>query len=199
LALVLGAGGRIPARDLALALLETWGSIGDLAQARAAALLRIPGFGRVRAGRLVASLELGRRAQRAPLRLGTAVRGPRDLVPTLTAMLGRRQREHFVAVYLDARHRVLAIETVSVGSIAASLVHPREVFRPAVAVGATAVVVAHNHPSGSAEPSRDDIALTERLVRCGRLLGIEVIDHLVVGAGAVTSLRELHWPGGDYR
>ena len=103
-------------------------------------------------------------------------------------------RERFLALYLDARHRVLAAETVSVGSLNASLVHPREVFKPAVALSAAAVIVAHNHPSGDARPSGDDLELTARLARCGDMLGIALLDHLVAGDGVITSIREFGWP-----
>ena len=89
----------------------------------------------------------------------------------------------------------MAVRTVSVGTLNASLVHPREVFRPAVTLQAAALVVAHNHPSGCARPSGDDLELTRRLARCGGLLGIELLDHLIVGDGEVASIREQGWPG----
>ena len=104
-------------------------------------------------------------------------------------------RERFIALYLDARHRVRALETVSTGSLNASLVHPREVFKPAIALSAAAVIVAHNHPSGDPRPSGDDLELTGRLDRCGELLGIALLDHLVVGDADITSIREYGWPG----
>jgi DNA repair protein RadC len=154
-------------------------------------------MGPARTARLLAALELGRRAAADSWRPGLAVRGPRDLAPVLLAEFGRRRREHFVAFYLDARHRLLVLETVAVGSLNASLVHPREVFRPAVAVGAAALVVAHNHPSGCPRPSREDLELTARLEDCGRLMGIELLDHLVVGRRDVVSLRESGWPAPE--
>ncbi|MFO7654557.1 MAG: DNA repair protein RadC [Candidatus Krumholzibacteriia bacterium] len=194
LALVLGPGASGPAGRVASALLERWGSPAALAAARPLELLALPGMDRGRTARVSAALELGRRAAAAAWQPGLAVRGPHDLAPVLLGEFGRRRREHFVAVYLDARHRVVTLETVAVGTLDASLVHPREVFRPAVALGAAAVVVAHNHPSGCAQPSRDDLELTARLDRCGRLLGIELLDHLVVGASEVLSLRETGWP-----
>ncbi len=129
----------------------------------------------------------------APDRL--RVRGPDDLTGLLSRELGGLDREHVLGIYLDARHCVLALRTVSVGTLDASLVHPREVFRPAVALQAAAVVVAHNHPSGCPQPSGDDLELTRRLARCGRLLGIELLDHLVVGDGELVSIREHGWPG----
>lgn len=118
---------------------------------------------------------------RVPLLVGSSFRGC--------------DREHFLAVLLDARHRVVAVETVAIGCLDASLVHPRELFRAAVVSGAAAVIAAHNHPSGCARPSPDDIGLTGRLARCGRLLGIELLDHIIVGRGEFTSLREHGWPG----
>jgi DNA repair protein RadC len=88
----------------------------------------------------------------------------------------------------------MALETVSVGSLNASLVHPREVYKPAVALGMAAVIAAHNHPSGCARPSADDLELTARLDRCGQLLGIELLDHIIVGHAEMVSLRQHGWP-----
>jgi len=100
-------------------------------------------------------------------------------------------REHFLVVLLDARNGVVGIETVSVGSLTASIVHPREVFKFAIAANAAAVVLAHNHPSGDPSPSEADIKVTRDLIRAGQLLKIEVLDHVIVGANRHTSLREL--------
>ena len=107
------------------------------------------------------------------------------------------RRESFIAVYLDSRHRPLAAPyVVSVGSINASLVHPREVFRPAVEVGAVALLVAHNHPSGDPSPSTDDLALTARLDKAADIMGIALLDHIIFGDSENTSIRETGWPGG---
>lgn len=195
--LVLGPGGPVSAGVLAARLLERPGSLTALAGLRPGALLREAGCGPGRAGRLAAAFELGARIV-APRRvLGLAVTRPQDLLPLLEEEFRGCDREHFLAVLLDARHRVLAVETVSVGCLDASLVHPRELFRSAVALGAAAVIAAHNHPSGCARPSGDDVGLTGRLARCGRLLGIELLDHIVVGRGEFTSLREHGWPGPE--
>jgi len=99
-------------------------------------------------------------------------------------------REHFKVAYLTVRRAVLRVDTISVGSLTASLVHPREVFRPAIAIAAAGVILAHNHPSGDPEPSADDIALTRRLASAGALLGIEVLDHLVIGFDRFVSLKD---------
>ena len=99
--------------------------------------------------------------------------------------LGKKDREHFVVFHLDARNRMVSREVISVGSLMASLVHPREVFKGALLASAAAIVCGHNHPSGNAAVSQEDVAITKRLIDAGRILGIEVLDHVIVGpAGA---------------
>lgn len=117
-----------------------------------------------------------------------AVRGPDDVVRILPR-LRREQREHFVVVLLNARHEVMRIETVSIGSLNASIVHPREVFKPAVVESAASIVLVHNHPSGDPEPSEEDLSITKRLVEVGELLGIGVLDHVIVAGRGVVSFR----------
>lgn len=190
---VLGPG-RPGAAQTAEHLLERWGSLADLAAQHPLALARGRGLGPARLRRLVAALELGRRACGPAARRGLAVRRPEDLHPLLRREFHGLDRERFVALYLDTRHRILALETVSIGSLNASLVHPREVFGPAVAMAAAALVVAHNHPSGCPSPSADDLELTARLDRCGELLGIALLDHLVAGDDEIVSIREQGWP-----
>jgi DNA repair protein RadC len=194
LALLLGGGGRRDALELAVRLLGRYGGLAELAAARPQVLQREPGLGPARAVRLTAARELGVRSLEPRRRLGLVVRGPGDLAPALAEEFRGLDREHFLGLYLDARHRLACLETISIGSLNASLVHPREVFKPAVALGAAAVIVAHNHPSGCAQPSVDDLELTRRLAGCGQLLGIELLDHLVWGGGRCVSLREEGWP-----
>ena len=136
--------------------------------------------------RLVAALEIGRRAL-APG--GPVLTRPED-VYEWCADMRCADRERFVGLYLDARHRVLRRHTVSIGTLTASLVHPREVFGPALLVRAAALVVVHNHPSGDPEPSPEDCALTERLRDGARLLGVDLLDHVVVARGGFVSFRE---------
>lgn len=147
--------------------------------------------------RLAAAVELGHRMHGPRLEPGRILRGPDDVGPILQEEFRGCDREHFLALHLDVRHRLRLLETVSIGSLSASLVHPREVFRRAVGQGTAALIVAHNHPSGCAEPSREDIELTARLAECGRLMGIELLDHFIVGAGETLSLREHGWPSSD--
>jgi len=178
-------------------LLDRHGTLTGLARCDPAELAREPGLGPVGAQRLAAAFELGARAGADADEPDVTVRGPDDLRDLLIEEFRGRDRERFLALHLDTRHRLRAIETVSIGSLNASLVHPREVFRSAVKRGTAALVVAHNHPSGCEEPSREDLELTVRLSECGRLMGIEVLDHLIVGSGRMTSLRERGWPGRD--
>ena len=106
------------------------------------------------------------------------------------SLSGQADREHFIVLCLDTKHNITAVHTASIGSLNAAIVHPREVVKVAILATAAAVIVAHNHPSGDPTPSEEDIALTERLVSAGRILGIEVLDHLVLGDQRFVSLRE---------
>jgi DNA repair protein RadC len=124
-------------------------------------------------------------AERPQVRVASAA------APLLAEYIGETDREVFAVALLTVRHRVLGLHTVSVGCLTSSLVHPREVFKPAILAGSAALLLAHNHPSGDPEPSAEDLALTRRLAAAGQLLGIEILDHLVLGeAGRFVSLRE---------
>lgn len=117
------------------------------------------------------------------------IRGPDDVVAVVGRKLRTEQREHFLVLLLNARHEVLSREIVSIGSLNASIVHPREVFKPAVVASAASIVLVHNHPSGDPEPSEEDLSITKRLVKVGDLLGIAVLDHVVIARRGVVSLR----------
>ena len=136
---------------------------------------------------LSAAFELGRRAH-TPGPEPRAIRGPEDVLSTVRDLATAR-REHFVVLLLNARHELQCRETVSIGSLNASIVHPREVFLPAILHSAASVVLVHNHPSGDPEPSEEDLSITRRLVEVGDLVGIGVLDHVIVAARGVVSLR----------
>ena len=117
------------------------------------------------------------------------VRGPDEIVALVGRSLKKEQREHFLVVLLNARHEVIARETIAIGSLNASIVHPREVFKPALKVSAASIVLVHNHPSGDPEPSEEDLAITKRLIEAGELLGIGVLDHVIIASRGVVSFR----------
>jgi DNA repair protein RadC len=117
------------------------------------------------------------------------IRGPDDVVRLVGRKLRKEPREHFLVLLLNARHEVMGRETVSIGSLNASIVHPREVFKPAILESAASLILVHNHPSGDPEPSEEDLAITKRLVQSGELLGIQVLDHVIVAQRGVVSFR----------
>ena len=121
-----------------------------------------------------------------------AVSQSSDAAKIIQTYLAGADREYFVLLMLDGKHRVNALNVVTIGSLTGALVHPREVFKPAVLANAAAVIVAHNHPSGDPEPSREDRELTDRLVQAGRLLGITVLDHVIVGEERFFSFADHH-------
>ncbi len=138
---------------------------------------------------LVAAFELARRGLGKGLGIKPAITSPSDGVAQLQG-IADHQREHFVCLYLNARNQVIHKEVVSIGSLSAAIVHPREVFREGVVRSAASVILAHNHPSGDVSPSQDDINLTRRLVQAGEIMGIDVLDHLIIGSDDFLSMKE---------
>lgn len=191
LAVVLGAGIRDrDALRLAADVLTAAGDLPGLAHTSPARLMRTRGVGVTRASRLVAAVELGRRAVAGPRVSRPRLATPAAVGAYLLPRHSGHAEERVGVVLLDTRHRLLRAVTLTQGTLDASLVHPREVFRAAAEHSAAAVVVFHNHPSGDPTPSVDDIQLTRRLVEAGELMGIAVVDHLVLGDGCWHSLRD---------
>lgn len=191
IALLLRTGGA--GRDalaLAARLLQRHGGLAGLAAAAPAELAGEQGVGPAKSASLVAALELGRRCAARRLRSGDPVRGPADVFRHFHPRLRDARHERFLLVLLDGRHRMLREVVISQGTLTASLVHPREVFRPALREAAAAVVLVHNHPSGDPTPSREDREITTRLAEAGELLGIPVLDHVIVAERGYASLRE---------
>lgn len=193
LALLLGTGaaGR-SVRALAESLVER-GGLRGLAATPLAALCQRRGIGPAKATRLLAAIEIGRRLAAEPLERGAPVLKPGDVHGHFHAHLRDALQEEFHVLLLDGRHRLIRATLITRGTLTASLVHPREVFREALREAAAAVVLVHNHPSGDPTPSNEDRQLTERLVHAGELLGIPVLDHVVVADAGFSSLRELGW------
>lgn len=191
-ALLLGAGGRSgSALECARQLLaRTEGSLGRLASAPVTMLTRVAGVGLARAVAVHAALELGRRMASEAREAGAPVRSPRDVVAVFAPRLQDLPVEEFHVAILDAQHRLERDVLVTRGLLDASLVHPREVFREAIAERAAAVILVHNHPSGDPTPSAEDRAVTQQLVAAGRLLDIPVHDHVIIGRGRHVSFAE---------
>jgi len=191
LALVLGHGAaRSGALELANDVLAVVGGLHGLARASMDELRRIPGIGDARAAQLLAAVEAGRRTLVRSRRERPQILHPRNAAELLIPQFGSQPVEHFGVLLLDTKHRVMRTSVVSVGSVDTSVVHPREVFRAAATVGAAAIVLFHNHPSGDPTPSRDDVSLTQRLVQAGDLMGIHVLDHVIVAESRYHSMRE---------
>lgn len=149
------------------------------------------GVGAATASRIQAALELGRRAAAHLPELGERIRGPEDVFARLGPRLRDLPQEEFHALLLNTQHRIIRDFLVTRGILDASLVHPREVFRPAIVESAAGVVLVHNHPSGDPTPSWEDRTVTRQLAEAGRAIGIPVLDHVVVGEGRWVSMREL--------
>jgi DNA repair protein RadC len=191
LALLLRTGARgADALVLATRLLERCGGLFGLARAGVSEIDGAHGIGPAKSAAVCASLELGRRVAARRLHAGAAIHGPADVFAHFHPSLRLVPHEKFIALLLDGRQRVLREHVVSQGTLTASLVHPREVFRPALREAAAAMILVHNHPSGDPTPSPEDREVTRRLVRAGDLLGVRVLDHVVVAERGYCSLKE---------
>jgi len=172
--------------DLAKKILQRYGA-QNLPNLDIKELKKFPGIGPAKACEIVACFELGKRLlQRKQAEIYLK---PKDVWNELRDLRDHK-KEHFVIFYLDTRNQEIKREIISIGSLNANLVHPREVFEPAVRNLAAQVILAHNHPSGDLEPSEDDLKITNRLVESGKILGIEVLDHIIVVKNAFLSFKE---------
>lgn len=189
LAVVLGTGYRgHSVLDVARQILDAH-STEELLAMDAGRLRRLQGIGRVKAGVLVAAFEIARRGLHKGLGVQPMISCPADAVPLLTELKDQR-KEHFLCLYLNARNQVIHKEVISIGSLSASIVHPREVFQVAVVRTAASIILAHNHPSGDVTPSKEDVDLTRRMVEAGRIMGIEILDHIILSESDFLSLKE---------
>jgi DNA repair protein RadC len=184
-----GSAGR-SALELAEEALARHASVGALARASDAELAGIPGIGTAKAARLAAAFELGRRSVSDWPVGGWTIRSPRDVADRLLVEMGRLEREELRVLSLNAKNVVQRVSHVYMGNVSASLVRVGELFRDAVRLDASGVVLVHNHPSGDPTPSPDDLHLTAEAIAAGRLLDIDVLDHVVLGHDAWVSLRD---------
>ncbi len=175
---------------LATRLLAQYDGLGGLARLDFSRLTAVRGLGPAKAAQLLAAFELGRRLMAESPRERFQIRSPADAAHLLIPLIAHQEQEHFVILYLDTRNYVQDRETLYKGSLNSSIVRVAEVFRGAIRRNCASIVVAHNHPSGDPSPSGEDIALTRQLVRAGKLLEIDVLDHLIIGHNRYISLRE---------
>lgn len=190
-AVLLGTGmqGR-SAVEVAHLLLEQAGGLRRLSTRTIGEIAECPGLGRARAARVLAAFALGRQVSQVRMNPGARFRSGAEIFQHYHGRLRDLRKEQFWAILLDGKNRVLREERVSEGSLTASLVHPREVFAPAIRESAGALVFVHNHPSGDPTPSVEDVEITRRLCSVAELVGIRVLDHVVVGDGAYVSFLE---------
>jgi len=184
-----GTQGR-SAIDVGRELVQEYGSLRGILNAPQAELCRMKGLGPAKFALLQAALEIGRRYLGEELSKDQALTSPDAVKTYLTACMRDLQQEVFACLFLDNRHRVIVFEELFYGTVDGTSVHPREVVKRALAHNATAVILAHNHPSGVAEPSQADKNITSRLVDALRLVDIRVLDHFIIGDGVVTSFSE---------
>jgi DNA repair protein RadC len=191
LALVIGRG--IPKKsvmNIAQELLARFGNIKAISQATIEELCEIKGIGLAKAAQIKACFELGRREDLEPEFKNYDIKDPEAVVKAIRTSIKDKAKEHFKLILLNPRNKIIGISTISIGTLNASLVHPREVFKDAIVHCAASVVLAHNHPSGDPEPSEDDLKITQKLVDSGKILGMEVIDHIIIGKNNFCSFKE---------
>ncbi|PKH08457.1 MULTISPECIES: DNA repair protein RadC [Planomicrobium] len=175
---------------LANRVLNHFEQIQQLKDASIEELTSINGIGQAKAVQLLAAVELGRRLSSKQTDAKFTIRSPKDAASFLMADMTSLKQEHFVVLFLNIKNQVLHRQTIFVGSLNASIVHPREIFREAVRRSAASIVCAHNHPSGNPAPSPEDIAVTKRLMEAGSIVGIELLDHIIIGDHQFISLNE---------
>jgi DNA repair protein RadC len=184
-----GAGSTNPVA-LAQQLIVTFGGWQGLQQASLADLQRVPGLGRTRAVQLKAAFEIGRRLLLTEYQQRFQIKSPSDAATLLMLEMSHLDQEHLRTILLDTKNRVQTISTLYIGSLNSSLIRVGEVFKEALKRNSAALIVVHNHPSGDPTPSPEDVLVTREIISAGKLLDVDVLDHLVIGQGRFVSMRE---------
>lgn len=153
-------------------------------------MTRLKGIGEVKAAQIIASIELGKRITMTSGQNKTKITSPTDVANLLMEDMRYLKKEYFKILLLDTKNQIISIEDISVGSLNSSIVHPREVYNPAIKKSSASIILVHNHPSGDPSPSKEDISITKRLVEGGEILGIKVLDHIIIGDNKYISLKE---------
>ncbi|WOV88733.1 DNA repair protein RadC [Sporosarcina oncorhynchi] len=175
---------------LANRVLKSFDKIQDLKDATVEEITAVKGIGRAKAVQILAAAEMGKRIYRKHSEGKYVIRSPEDAAAYLMTDMTSLLQEHFVVIFLNVKNEVLHKHTVFIGSLNSSIVHPREIFREAVKRSAASIIVAHNHPSGNPAPSPEDIEVTKRLVEAGSIIGIDLLDHIIIGDHKFLSLKE---------
>ncbi|PHA00807.1 hypothetical protein COE51_05715 [Bacillus pseudomycoides] len=175
---------------LANRILNHFDGLRMLKDATIEEMTSIHGVGMAKASQLIAAFELGRRMVRLEYQNRYSIRNPEDCARYMMEEMRFLQQEHFVCLYLNTKNQVMHRQTIFIGSLNASIVHPREVFKEAFRRAAASIICLHNHPSGDPAPSREDIEVTKRLVECGKIIGIEILDHIIIGDHKFVSLKD---------
>jgi DNA repair protein RadC len=165
-------------------------SIKQLSLANVSRLMQVHGVGKAKAAQIAAIFELARRLETFVEEPKRKICSPKDVYTLMYPKMREQKKEKFITLCLDTKNQILKEEVISVGSLNASIVHPREVFKSALMESSASVIMIHNHPSGDPSPSREDIMVTEKLVEGGKLLGIDVLDHIIIGDGRYVSLKD---------
>jgi DNA repair protein RadC len=171
-------------------LLSRFGNLKGLAQASVEELSQVRGIGLAKAAQIKAAFELASRLDGYPqAKDRPIVKTPEDVASLVRSRLKGKKKEYFLAILLDTRSQLIKIAEISIGSLDSSIVHPREVFKEAISASAASVIFAHNHPSGDPQASADDVNLTKRLAKAGEIVGIDVLDHVIIGDKEYLSLK----------
>lgn len=176
--------------QLATTLIAHFGSLKNLSTATVGEITTIKGIGPAKACQIASAFELGRRASGHMDVRKPKITSPDILADLLMSSLTDQKQEVFMTALLNAKNELMRTVTVTTGTLTASLIHPRETFRPAIADGCFSIILVHNHPSGDPEPSDEDVKITRKLVDAGTLLGIKVLDHIVIGNNSFTSMKD---------
>ncbi|MDN5316238.1 MAG: repair protein RadC [Thermoanaerobacterium sp.] len=191
MAIIIGTGNKDEsAIMLSQRLLSEGNGLKYLLDTGVERLSEIKGIGLAKAAKIKAAIELGRRLAFAGYSDGYIIKKPDDVISFLMDEMRYLNKEYFKVVMLNVKNKVIAVDTVSIGSLNTSIVHPREVFKAAIERSASSIIMVHNHPSGDPTPSREDIEVSDRIFKSGNLLGIKVLDHIIIGDGIGISLKE---------
>lgn len=191
IAILLRSGTRKrSALEIADDVLNQSGNLGELGVSSIHSLMKIEGIKEAKALELQAAFELGRRISFEKVKQKGYVNQPQDIVDWLNQQIGFASQEHFIVLFLDQQNKIESYKTMFKGTMTSASVHPREIYKEALAKGCAKIICVHNHPSGNTEPSPADIAVTKAIEECGRITSIPLLDHIIVGKNSYTSFRQ---------